>query len=234
MGNVRETARISGKHSPSQNVNMSQITQFLTSYGALILFATVFAEQSGLPIPALPWLLAAGALAAGGYISLFAAICSAACGSLAADVTWFSIGHHSKGWVLKLFPHVLTVRHANTKRARVRSMTRGVRILSAAKFLPFGTVVPLRAGALNVNSLRFVALDAISSVVYASVYVLLGLLFHKQLEQVVAWVQRLGLYAFVLLVVLIGGYATFRLLKRRQRKSAEPVETRTKLEASHV
>lgn len=213
---------------------MSHIIQFLTLYGGLILFVTAFVEQSGLPIPAAPWLLAAGALAAGGHMSLFAAIGSAAIGSLAADVIWFRIGHRGKGWVLKLFPRLRTVPPVTTRRTRFCSVARGLRILTAAKFLPFGTVVPLRAGALNVNLLRFVIFDAVSSVVYASAYVLLGLFFHKQLEQVIAWVQRLGLLALVLLVVLIGGYATSRLLKRRQPRSAEPVETATKLEASHV
>jgi membrane protein DedA with SNARE-associated domain len=213
---------------------MNQIIQFLTLYGGLILFVTAFVEQSGLPVPAAPWLLAAGALAAGGHMSLLAAICWAAIGSLAADVTWFSIGHHGKGWVLKLFPRLRTVHSVTTRRTRFCSMARGLRILTAAKFLPFGTVVPLRAGALNVNLLRFVVFDAISSVVYASAYVLLGLFFHEQLEEAAAWVQRLGLLALVLLVVLIGGYATFRFLKRRQPKPAEPVEPGNKLEASHV
>ena len=44
---------------------MNEINQFLGAYGGLILFVTVFAEQSGLPIPAAPWLLAAGALGDG-------------------------------------------------------------------------------------------------------------------------------------------------------------------------
>lgn len=213
---------------------MTQITDFLTSHGGLILFVAAYFEQSGLPIPAAPWLLAAGALAAGGHMSLLAAIGWATIGSLLADVTWFWIGHRGKGWVFKLFPHLRSVRHASIKRPSIRLMARGLRKLTAAKFLPFGTIVPLRAGALNVNSFWFVLLDAISSAVYASVYVLLGLFFHNQLAEVVALVQRLGLVALVLLVVLIGGYVTLGFLKRRQQKSAEPVEAGTKLEASHV
>jgi len=42
---------------------MSDITQFLTGFGGLAVFAAVFADQAGLPIPAPPMLLAAGALA---------------------------------------------------------------------------------------------------------------------------------------------------------------------------
>ena len=141
---------------------MGEINQFLAAYGGLILFTTVFAEQSGLPIPAAPWLLAAGALAAGGTVGLFTAISVSAVAALAADVTWFWIGHRGKGWVFKLFPRLRTVRRAGVEKRTVCSIARGLRILTAAKFLPFGTIVPLRAGALDVSPARFVLWDAVS------------------------------------------------------------------------
>lgn len=213
---------------------MNEINQFLAADGGLILFAAVFAEQSGLPVPAAPWLLAAGALAAGGSISLFTAICLSAVGALAADITWFYIGQRGKGWVFKLFPHLRTVRQAGVEKRPVCSIARGLRILIAAKFLPFGTIVPLRAGALNVSTLRFVLWDAVSSIIYAGAYVLAGFIFHNQLEQVVVLVQRLGLVAFALLLFVVAGYVAFGFVKRRAAKSAEPVESGTQMEASHV
>ena len=44
---------------------MNDITQFLTGFGGLAVFAVVFADQAGLPVPAPPLLLAAGALVSG-------------------------------------------------------------------------------------------------------------------------------------------------------------------------
>ena len=41
---------------------MNELTQFLVSHGGSVLFASVFAEQAGLPLPSAPWLLAAGAI----------------------------------------------------------------------------------------------------------------------------------------------------------------------------
>ena len=76
---------------------MSQMTQFLVSHGGLFLFLIALADQSGLPLPAVPWLLAAGALAVGGKLSLLGAICWASLGSLGADMVWFtsdSAGKH--------------------------------------------------------------------------------------------------------------------------------------------
>src|SRR5690349_10545471 len=75
---------------------MSQMTRFLISHGGLFLFLIVLADQGGLPVPAVPWLLAAGALAASGRLSLVGAICWAALGSLGADLIWFRLGQHGK------------------------------------------------------------------------------------------------------------------------------------------
>jgi membrane protein DedA with SNARE-associated domain len=63
---------------------MSDITQFLLSHGGPVLFAIVFAEQAGLPLPSAPWLLAAGALSASSKINAALAIEMAALAALMA------------------------------------------------------------------------------------------------------------------------------------------------------
>jgi membrane protein DedA with SNARE-associated domain len=45
---------------------MQQAVEFLLSHIEIVVFLTVLAEQIGLPIPAVPVLLAAGAVAADG------------------------------------------------------------------------------------------------------------------------------------------------------------------------
>ena len=89
---------------------MNQMTQFLVSYGGVLLLVAGFAEQSGLPFPGAPCLLAAGALAAGGRFSLIAAVGWAAAGCLAADTIWFHLGHRGKSRVFRVFPHLHAVR----------------------------------------------------------------------------------------------------------------------------
>src|SRR5882762_8823482 len=124
---------------------MNQITRFLISHGGLFLFLIVLADQSGLPFPAVPWLLVAGALAAGGKLSLFAAFCWAALGSLAADMSWFYLGQLGNTHVFRVFPDLESRKRTLPRKLHTRLVLRGVRMLTAAKFLPFGTIVPLRA-----------------------------------------------------------------------------------------
>ena len=206
---------------------MNQITQFLISHGGLFLFLIVLADQSGLPFPAVPWLLAAGALAADGKLSLLAAICWAALGSLAADMIWFYLGQRGKRCVFRVFPDLESRKLTLPRKLHTRLILRGVRVLTAAKFLPFGTVVPLRAGALEVGSLRFFLIDAFSSVVYAAVYVVSGFIFHSQLEEVAAFVRKLGIVALLLVVAAVGAYLGCVILKRASRRTHNLSQSRS-------
>ena len=203
---------------------MSRMTQFLISHGGPCLFLVVLADQGGVPFPAVPWLLAAGALAAGGKLSLLGAICWAALGSLGADMIWFHLGQRGKKRIFRVFPDLESRKHTLPRKLNTRLILRGVRVLTAAKFLPFGTVVPLRAGALEVGSLRFFLVDAFSSVVYAAVYVVLGFIFHSQLEQAVAFVRKLGVIALPLLVAAVAiylGCVVFKRVSRRTHHSSQ-------------
>ena len=198
---------------------MTQISQFLIAHGGLFLFVMVLAEESGLPLPAAPWLLAAGALAAGGKLSFLASTWWAALGSLAGDMIWFYLGRRGKRRIFRAFPHLESVKRTIPRRLHAKLVLRGVRMLTAAKFIPFGTVVALRAGALEVGSLRFLLIDAFSSILYASAYVALGFTFHSQLEQVMAFMRKLGVVALLLLVIAFVAYACWALLKRTSKQS---------------
>jgi len=90
-------------------------------------------------------------------------------------------------------------------------------VLTAAKFLPFGTVISMRAGALEVGLFRFFLIDAFTSIVYAAVYVVLGFAFHDQLERVMAFVGKFGVVALLLLVAAVGAYLGWVVLKRASK-----------------
>ena len=65
---------------------------FLIEHGAAVLFLVVLAEQIGLPLPAVPFLLAAGALAGAGQMNLPSAIGVAVLASLIGDAVWYYLG----------------------------------------------------------------------------------------------------------------------------------------------
>src|SRR5262245_52708277 len=71
---------------------MGEATQFLIRHGLPLIFAAVLVEQMGVPLPAPPLLLAAGALAAMGKLNLALAIILTALACLIADLFWFYLG----------------------------------------------------------------------------------------------------------------------------------------------
>src|SRR5437588_9335908 len=74
--------------------------EFLERNGLPLVFAAVLIEQLGVPIPALPLLLAVGALAATGKFSLLAGITATAVACLLADISWFYLGRYRGNKVL--------------------------------------------------------------------------------------------------------------------------------------
>src|ERR1700716_75254 len=75
---------------------------FLARYGELLVFLYVFADQLGVPLPAVPALLTMGALAAVGKINFGAALLLSVVASVAADTIWYALGRARGPQVLRL------------------------------------------------------------------------------------------------------------------------------------
>ncbi len=71
---------------------MDATVQFLTQHGTIMLFLIVLAEQVGLPIPALPMLIAAGALVGTDQMNLATAVGVSILAALLGDQLWFELG----------------------------------------------------------------------------------------------------------------------------------------------
>jgi hypothetical protein len=89
---------------------MNESLEFLVRHGAAVLFAAVFIEQMGVPLPAAPWLLAAGALAGAGTINWFVTLTVAVVGLVLADLIWVSLGRHGGQRVLSLLCRISDLR----------------------------------------------------------------------------------------------------------------------------
>jgi len=195
---------------------MDDITQFLMGHGGLVLFAIVFAEQAGLPLPSGPWLLAAGALSADGKLSLVLAIGVTALAALLADSLWFNVGRRGRQRVLRLFCRLSLARTSCVGRTQRLFARHGLETLVAAKFLPgLGAVMPPLAGALGMSTSRFLFFDGLGSLFYGTFYVLAGFFFHNQVWKAMAVLNQLGFSALLLALVLVTGYIAFKYARRR-------------------
>jgi membrane protein DedA with SNARE-associated domain len=71
---------------------MEKITGPLIEYGLALVFANVLITRLGVPLPAIPTLVVAGALTQQGYLSVAAVIAGASVASVIGDLPWYYAG----------------------------------------------------------------------------------------------------------------------------------------------
>ncbi|HUC86167.1 MAG TPA: VTT domain-containing protein, partial [Candidatus Acidoferrales bacterium] len=155
---------------------MNDTTQFLSGFGGLAVFVAVFADQVGLPIPAPPLLLAAGALVADGKLNPALAMGMTAWAAVLADLIWYCLGRQGSERVLHLISRWSFTRKTSNADIKAVAARHGLWALAAAKFLP-GTVMPSLAGALGMDVRRFLLFDGLAALFYGGCYITTGFLF---------------------------------------------------------
>ncbi len=196
---------------------MHGIPEFLIRYGYLLLFGVVLAEQLGLPIPAAPMLLAAGALAGIGKLSLPSVMLIAVAACLAGDFVWFDLGRRRGSSVLRLLCRIslepdTCVRQTETAYARYGDIS-----LLFAKFIPgLSTVAPPMAGIFKVATWRFLLLDGAGSALWSGAFVFAGWIFRAQLEGFALSLSRFGTWLLAGVLFLLGAYIGSKYIQRRR------------------
>jgi membrane protein DedA with SNARE-associated domain/rhodanese-related sulfurtransferase len=196
---------------------MTETRHFLISHGAPLLFCAVLAEQLGLPLPALPWLLAAGALAAAGSFNLPAGIGLTVLACLIADGIWFYLGRTRGHQVLGLLCRISLEPDSCVKRTENLFTKHGWRGIILAKFVPgLSTVIPPLAGMSEMTAAQFLGVDAVGSGLYGGCFLAVGYFFSSQIQQISGAVASIGTSALCLVVGAVAAYVAFKFWKRKR------------------
>jgi membrane protein DedA with SNARE-associated domain len=193
-----------------------ELMDFLVANGYLVLFLWVLGEQVGLPVPAAPLLLAAGALVGLGKLSAPAVVLLSTLAAVAADLLWFRLGQRRGAKVLNFLCKISLEPDSCVRQTQSRISKNGARSLLFAKFIPgFSTAAPPMAGAVGMGLGRFLIFDFLGSLLWVGSFVLLGFAFSHELERLAAYSSHLGAW---LLVLLLGALAAFLWRKYGQRR----------------
>ena len=219
---------------------MDDMTQFLVRHGGLVLFAAVFAEQAGLPIPAVPVLLAAGALAGAGKMNLALAVLLGVAACLLGDLIWYYLGRHRGARVLKVLCRISLEPDSCVRRTENFFIRHGMRSLVLAKFIPgLSTVTPALAGLFKVSVGRFLLYNGLGALLWTAAFIAPGYLLASQLEQVAAQAARFGSSLVVLVAGALALYIAYKYVHRqillRELRIARitPDELKHLLDAGH-
>ena len=137
---------------------MEHITSLLAQYGLLLVFTNVLLAQAGLPLPALPTLIVAGALVRDGQLSLAMVLLVAVVASLLGDLPWYAAGRRAGYRVLRVLCRVSIEPESCVSQTESIYERWGAPSLLVAKFVPgFSTVAPPVAGAMRRAAARAIA-----------------------------------------------------------------------------
>ncbi|MGA2245028.1 MAG: DedA family protein/thiosulfate sulfurtransferase GlpE [Verrucomicrobiota bacterium] len=196
---------------------MSEISQFLINHGLLVIFLIVFLEQMGLPLPALPWLLAAGALASSGKFNPFLGIGLAVLACVLADTFWFYLGRYRGVQVLGLLCRISLEPDSCVRRTQNVFTRYGLKGLAVSKFVPgLNTVAPPLAGMAGISLPRFLLADGTGSLLYGASFIGFGYFFSGQIQQIGAAITQIGSSALTLLLALLALYIAGKFWQRQR------------------
>lgn len=191
-------------------------THILLTYGYFLLFGWILIEQLGLPCPATPVLLAAGALTIDGQLNLPSALLVGVMACLTADSIWYYVGkrygHHMLRLVCKMsMEPTICVRRTQDSFGRRRQLT-----LLVAKFIPgLATLTSPVAGQRGMPFGEFVLFDGLGSTLWIGTLLTGGRLFGDALKHNPHLLDWVGRFSGALLLVGILGFFGVRLYRRR-------------------
>jgi len=195
---------------------VEQVSAFLIQYGQIVLFAVVFAEQVGLPIPAVPVLLAAGALAGAGKMNLALAVGLSVIACSIGDLIWYELGRHRGRRVLNVLCRISLEPDSCVRRTENFFIRHGTRSLVLAKFIPgLSTVTPALAGLFGVSVERFLLYNGLGALLWTAAFIAPGYLLADQLEWVAVRVAHLGSSLVVLVVGALALYIAYKYIHRQ-------------------
>ncbi|HWZ32140.1 MAG TPA: rhodanese-like domain-containing protein [Bryobacteraceae bacterium] len=182
---------------------MNETLQFLERHGYWLLAGAILARQACLPIPANLFLVAAGALAHAGKLSLSGTIGLSVITFLVADLGWYEAGRRFGDRILHFVCGLSGDPTSCVNRATGAFTRHRVRTLLLSKFVVgLDAVSAPLAGAGGVSPILFLVLDASGAALWSSSYLALGYIFSNQLDLVATHVARMG--AFVALIIVAG------------------------------
>ena len=196
---------------------MQHLIDLVTHYGLALVFLNVLAEQVGLPIPAVPTLIVAGAAAATGQISAVGVFAAAVVACYIGDGLWFAGGRIYGRRILSLLCRVSLSPDSCVRQSEHQFERWGKAVLIVSKFIPgLSTVTPPLAGAMRMGWPSFLALNGIGIAAWAIVPIGAGMLFYRQVDRAVDLLESYGAIAVALIVALFAAYVALKWWERQR------------------
>jgi membrane protein DedA with SNARE-associated domain/rhodanese-related sulfurtransferase len=199
---------------------MSQLTLLIQHYGVLLVFGTVLLEQFGLPIPAFPVLVLAGAMAVDGGASWQLCLLAVLLACLICDYFWFRAGRYYGKRVLRLLCRISLSPDSCVNQTEDRFRRYGPKSLLVSKFVPgFNTIAAPMSGALGTGTRAFLGFSASGALLWGGTGIALGAIFHDSVDGILAMLETMGSAALMVLGGLLALFVAYKYMERRRHRA---------------
>ncbi len=184
-------------------------------YGLMIVVLNVLLDQIGLPVPAVPTLIVAGAIGADGQMPLAGLFIGSVIACLVADCGWFLVGQKYGIRVLKTLCKISLEPDSCVSQTQLRFERWGVNSLIIAKFIPgLAIIAPPMAGAMRIGWMRFVALSTCGAALWVGSGLAAGVLFKSQIVRLLEHMNAIGGITGAGVASLLTGYIAYKWWER--------------------
>jgi membrane protein DedA with SNARE-associated domain/rhodanese-related sulfurtransferase len=182
--------------------------QDIIRHGYVWLFLAALLERLGLPLLVTPVMVAAGAVAGIGDLSLVGIILVAVVASEIGDLVWYELGRLQGSSVLRLLCKISLEPDSCVRRSEDAFARHTTTSLLSSKFVPgVGRLAGPVAGMSGMGRGRFLLINALGSLLWAGVFALVGYIPARKLpidvllEETAGWLLALLLVALVANIV---------------------------------
>jgi membrane protein DedA with SNARE-associated domain/rhodanese-related sulfurtransferase len=200
----------------SELTAMQHIVSEAERYGLLIIFLNVLLAQGGVPLPAFPVLMTAGALLTPGPYQVIQVLAAGVSASLTADVAWYYCGKRYGTRVLRLLCRMSLSPDVCVRQTEKMFLKAGPWSLLAAKLFPaLSTISVAMAGITKMPLLAFLPINATGALVIVSVPVGLGRIFRDAVTDILRALSEIGKFGALLVLAAVALYLLTRWWRRQ-------------------
>ncbi len=190
--------------------------QAIVQHGYIWLFLFAFLERIGLPLLVTPVMVAAGAVAGLGDLSLAWIILVATVAAELGDAIWYELGRVKGASVLRLLCRISLEPDSCVRKSEDRFARHTGSALISSKFLPgVGRLAAPIAGLAKMPRERFLLLNGAGSLLWAVIFALIGYIPTRKLPIDLLFEEAAG-WLLALLVLALIGNVLYKFYERKK------------------
>ncbi len=199
---------------------LQALDPWLKRYGYLAVFAAIFLEDFGVPMPGETLLIAGALLASQGSFTISVLMITAWCAAVLGDNVGYAIGRFGGRRLVLRFGRYVLITESRLAHAERFFATRGAAVVIIARFIEIlRQLNGIMAGIAGMRWWRFLVYNALGAGLWVGFWSVLFFHLGRQGRRIVFLLKQYEPLAVGILAALVAGAIVLRVLLRRRHKA---------------